>query len=242
MNKNCQLHRQEETIPPDKDPPNKDQAQKIARKLYTEKIDLYHRLFFSILKWDKAIRSFFEQSDYVHSDSKILDAGCGSGLITKILQGITERNGLRNVSFDGFDITPAMLERFREWVEQNGVTNVRLQQGDILRTDKLPADWKNYDIVITSAVLEHLPREEVQKALEGLRGLLKEGGRIVILITRRNWVTGLLVKKLFKANTYFEKEVRDMVLNAGFRDVIIKKLPSQYRLLNRGLIIIEAKK
>ena len=203
---------------------------------------LYHKLFFDILKFDQAVRDFLEQSDYIHSGSRILDAGCGSGLVSKILYEISKVKGLKGVTFDGFDITPAMLDRFRKWVNQNDVNNIRLQQGDILRPEQLPEDWNNYDLVVTSAVLEHLPREEVQMALEGLRGRLKEGGRILILISKSNWVTKLLVQKLFKANTYTQTEIGEIVSNAGFSDVAFKKFPSQHKLLNRGILIIEATK
>lgn len=64
------------------------------QELYTKKADLYHKVFFDILKCDKAIQSFFQKESYVRSQLRVLDAGCGSGLITKILLGISKEKKL----------------------------------------------------------------------------------------------------------------------------------------------------
>ena len=75
-----------------------------VQEIYTKKADLYHRIFFDILKCDKAIQSFFQKENYLRSEMRVLDAGCGSGLITKILVDISKQKNLSNITFNAFFI------------------------------------------------------------------------------------------------------------------------------------------
>ena len=69
------------------------------QQIYTKKADLYHKVFFDVLKYDKAVKSFFEKENYLDKDCKVLDAGCGSGLITKILVGISKQKNFLEFLF-----------------------------------------------------------------------------------------------------------------------------------------------
>ena len=56
-----------------------------VQKLYAKRADFYERLFINFLGWRKELETFFWKSDYIHPNFKVLDAGCGTGVVTKTL-------------------------------------------------------------------------------------------------------------------------------------------------------------
>jgi putative NADH-flavin reductase len=78
----------------------------------------------------------------------------------------------------GFDLTPAMLENFRETLRIAAIEGVNVAQADVLELDTLPDEWNNFDLIISNfdliisaAMMEYLPRERLVDALRGLRSL-----------------------------------------------------------------------
>lgn len=135
-----------------------------------------------------------------------------------------------------------MLNLFQKWIKTNKIKNVELKQANVLKLDKLPNNWKNYDLIISSAMLEYLSKEEIEIALTGLKDLLKSNGTIVVLITKRNLVTNWLVKKWWKALTYKKNEIQELFSKIGFNNIKFKQFPPPYRYLNLGVLIVEANK
>ena len=84
-----------------------------------------------------------------------------------------------------FDLTPAMLEHFRASLARRGIEGVATARADVLALESLPRDWTGYDLVVTASMLEYVPRGRFAEALAGLRARLREGGRLVLFITRR---------------------------------------------------------
>jgi len=215
---------------------------KDVQEIYTTKVNLYHHVFFDILKYDRAVHSFFQNSNYVRSQFKILDAGCGSGLITKIVFKIAKEKKLAGVMFHAFDLTKAMLHIFRKWIKNNNLQNIELKQANVLKLEKLPKHWKNYDLIISSAMLEYVSKEELKIALSNLRNLLKPKGTMIIFITKQNFVTNWLVRKWWKARTYNKNEMEQIFSEVGFKTISFKQFLQPYTYLNFGMFIIEVKK
>ncbi|MBI4147229.1 class I SAM-dependent methyltransferase [Candidatus Woesearchaeota archaeon] len=213
-----------------------------VQEIYTTKAGLYHRVFFQILKYDKAVQSFFQKEKYLRSKLRVLDAGCGSGLITKILLALAKENKLSGITFDAFDLTENMLNIFNRWVVKKDLKNIEIKQANVLRLNELPKRWKDYDLIVSSAMLEYLSKKNIAIALAELRNLLKKDGTIIILITKRNFVTYWLVKRWWKARTYKNKEIEQIFFKAGFHNIKLKLFPRPYNYLNRGVLIIEANK
>ena len=83
------------------------------RDLYTGRAGLYS-VWMKLFRHQQALRSLFEISGVLRSDLRILDAGCGSGATTLALISALRHQGYDYCSIDGFDLTPAMLTRFRD--------------------------------------------------------------------------------------------------------------------------------
>jgi len=140
-----------------------------------------------------------------------------------------------------FDLTPAMLERFREALERRGIQDVEVAQADVLEIDRLPASWTRYDLVVSASMLEYLPSTRLPTALGGLRSLLKQGGTLVLFITRRNWLTRPLIGRWWQSNLYAESELDRAFREAGFTSVAFRRFPLRFRFLGLWGHVIEAR-
>jgi cyclopropane fatty-acyl-phospholipid synthase-like methyltransferase len=141
----------------------------------------------------------------------------------------------------GFDLTPKMLDQFRETLRVRKIDGVDLVQADVLHLDALPSDWSDFDLIVSASMMEYLPREGLVDALSGLRSRLKRGGSLLLFITRRNWLTKTLIERWWDANLYEASELEESFRRAGFPSVTFGRFPFPYRYLSLWGHIIEAK-
>lgn len=210
-----------------------------VQKLYTERASFYERLFVDFLGWGKELQRFFLNADYLHPNVKILDAGCGTGVITRVLYQLAWEKGYQGVQFHAFDLTASMLDVFQEWITEHEATNIELQQADVLALEGLPSNWNEYDIIVVSAMLEYLPTERVQEALRNLMQLLKSEGILLLIVTRRNLITRWLAEKWWQTKVYEESEIRSVLRGLGFNEIISRDLSPGW---SGSMMAIEAHK
>ncbi len=98
----------------------------------------------------------------------VLDVACGPGLLVCAL-------ARRVRQATGIDLTPAMLEQARRTQQEQGLTNVVWQQGDV---GALPYADGNFDIVTCRFALHHFP--EPLAVLKEMRRVCRAGGRVVV--------------------------------------------------------------
>ena len=145
------------------------------------------------------------------------------------------------------NLTPAMLERFRKTLETLGIKLVEAGQANVLEMDTLPSAWTNYDLIVTASMLEYLPRERLSEALAALGKRLNGGGRLVVFITRRNWLTRLLIGWWWESNLYHKDELLAEFERAGFSQVKFRpfsadrSIPCRMGLCCRGLGVVESR-
>lgn len=97
-----------------------------------------------------------------------LDVACGPGLLVCALA-----KHVRHAR--GIDLTPAMLEQARRTQQQEGVTNVSWDQGDV---SAMPYGDDQFDIVTCRFAVHHFP--DPLPVLREMRRVCRGGGRIVI--------------------------------------------------------------
>lgn len=214
--------------------------QEIVQKLYTEKNGLYHSLFFDFFRYDQGIKQFFKNEIVLNPGYQILDAGCGSGLLTKSLYEAGRERKIENLSYFAFDITKAMLDIFKQWIANNDIGNISLSQADVLKMNELPASWDNFDLIVSSAMLEYLDESEFRSALSNLKNRLNPEGKFFLIITKNNLITKYLIKKLWKANSYRKTEILNILDEVGFKNIKIHRFPLKFWYLNFWGFIFEA--
>src|SRR5215469_1376126 len=101
-------------------------------------------------------------------DDTVLDVACGPGLLTCAFARVV-RHAV------GLDITPAMLEQARKTQQEQGLTNVSWQSGDVV---SLPYPEHHFSIVVSRFAFHHLP--EPLAALKEMVRVCKPAGRVVV--------------------------------------------------------------
>lgn len=212
-----------------------------VRAFYTQNAALYHRLYIDILRYGRGMNAFLRQSGALEPNLRILDAGCGTGNVTRQVLDVARRRGISGLLIHGFDLTPAMLNRFRQWLHREGVEAVDLREANVLEPDQLPESWIGYDRILSSAMLEYLRKDQLAEALAGLRRRLADDGTLTIFITRRNALMKGLIEWWWKANIYTRDELREIFREAGFDSITFHRFPWPFWHLNIWGLIVEAR-
>jgi ubiquinone/menaquinone biosynthesis C-methylase UbiE len=101
-------------------------------------------------------------------DDRVLDVGCGTGFL---LLAAAERAS----QAVGVDVTPAMLTACRKRLEEAGLTNVTLREGN---AEALPFCDQRFDVVLTRLTLHHMAHP--QRVLSEMYRVLRSGGRVAV--------------------------------------------------------------
>ena len=214
----------------------------VVEKLYTERLTTYRR-FISFFRSRDALQTLFESAGLLRPALRILDAGAGFGTATFALLDALHRLRIEPETIDGFDLTPAMLTRFRAELDLRVITQVRLRQANVLQLDQqLPLSWNSYDLIVSASMLEYVARTDLSKALSALGARLAPCGTLLVVITRKNWITKTLIEWLWQAARYSRRELRETFTAAGFGDLVFSSFPFRYFWQNLSNHVILAKR
>lgn len=208
------------------------------QELYTKGIDRY-KSFIGFFRSPQAIQALLKGSGLIRPGLRVLDAGCGFGMVTLALLNVLRQNNFDYRGIDAFDLTPAMLARFQQTLKDRAIAGVELRQADVLALDALPTSWADYDLILSASMLEYLPKQELPRALDGLRARLAPNGHMLVVITRKTPETKVLIEWWWQAERYAKGELRRAFRQAGFQDPVFRRFPWRYFWLNRANFVVE---
>ncbi|MBW2272609.1 MAG: class I SAM-dependent methyltransferase [Deltaproteobacteria bacterium] len=191
--------------------------------------------------YPQGLRAWFRRSSLLRPGLRILDAGCGSGIVTLALRDALCERGMEPAALNAFDLTPAMLEHFRSTLEDRGIEEIELQRANVLALEELPQTWRDYDLVVTASMLEYVPRERFADALAGLRARLAGDGALILFITRNNWLMKPLIGRWWDAELYTRQELEAAFAQAGFSALSFHRFSPAFRHLDLWGHIVEAR-
>ena len=166
---------------------------------YYNKIAAYYDLTFKLNGYGRSLDQYF--ANYpppVSREARILDAGCGTGLLTLAL--------LRSLHFPvnitALDLSATSISAARKAVaESPGRTrDVTFAEGNLL---SLPFADNSLDLVVTSGALEYVPLDE---GMTELSRVITPGGHLLHIPCRPSPATTLL-EILFRFKKHPRKEI-----------------------------------
>lgn len=101
----------------------------------------------------------------------VLDVGCGTGTLAIVAKRRVGPTG----TVHGIDASPEMIARAGKKARKAGV-EVFFKNG---LAEALPFPDAQFDAVLTTVMLHHLPREPRQRCAREMRRVLKPGGRVL---------------------------------------------------------------
>jgi ubiquinone/menaquinone biosynthesis C-methylase UbiE len=110
-------------------------------------------------------RAFLEDAGFPPG-AEVLEVGCGTGVLTRVVAGLPEVDAVV-----GVDVAPSLLERARELAAT--VPNVSFDHAD---ARALPFAGGRFDAVVFDSTLSHVP--EPERALAEAHRVLRPGGRL----------------------------------------------------------------
>ena len=131
------------------------------------------------------------------SDVKILDAGCGTGQMTKLLEGYGDAVGL--------DLAPEAIN----YAKIRGVKN--LVQGSITEP---PFEPGSFDLVVSLDVIEHVDND--MQILAGLLDIVRPGGHLVVTVPAFQMLWSEHDEINHHKRRYRVPQLRHLVQEAGF--------------------------
>ncbi|HEV2826736.1 MAG TPA: methyltransferase domain-containing protein [Pyrinomonadaceae bacterium] len=166
---------------------------------YYDKIAAYYDLTFKLNGYGRSLDQYFANYPLpVSRGAKILDAGCGTGLLTLALL----RSLHFPVSITSLDLSATSITAARKAVQESpGRTrDVSFAEGNLL---SLPFSDNSLDLVVTSGALEYVPLAE---GMTELSRVIAPGGHLLHIPCRPSPATTFL-EILFRFKKHPRKDV-----------------------------------
>ncbi|MGD9893113.1 MAG: methyltransferase domain-containing protein [Dehalococcoidia bacterium] len=116
----------------------------------------------------QAMRRVFLADIAFPARARVLDVGCGTGVLTRVLAQVDEVD-----SVIGVDPAPSLLRRARDLATD--LSNITYREAD---GRSLPFEDAGFDVVVFDSTLSHVPFPE--RALAEALRVLRPGGRLAV--------------------------------------------------------------
>lgn len=168
---------------------------------YYDRIARFYDLTFKLNGYGRALDQYFETHPLpVSRGAHILDAGCGTGLLTlALLRAIRFPVALTALDLSSTSVAAARKALYYSSGRKRDVT---FAQGNLLC---LPFADESVDLVVTSGALEYVKLED---GLTELARVIAPGGHLLHLPIHPSAV-GILLEILFRFKSHQPKEVKE---------------------------------
>lgn len=148
---------------------------------------------------------------------KVLDAGCGSGLVARYIA-----DHYPGVSVEACDLSPVRIEQAKEIRGKEGKQDIRFF---VSRLESIDAPDCTYDRVTCRYVFEFL--SDPMKVLSEFQRVLKPGGQLLVIqfdgfifnyFHRNSELDGMLgiIRKELQMDMFLGRRIPSLMMDAGF--------------------------
>jgi ubiquinone/menaquinone biosynthesis C-methylase UbiE len=184
---------------------------------YYDKIAAFYDLTFKLNGYGRSLDQYFANHPLpVSRGAKILDAGCGTGLLTLALL----RSLRFPVSITALDLSATSISAARKAVSGSGgrTRDVTFAEGNLL---SLPFSNSSLDLVVTSGALEYV---DLNEGMTELARVIAPGGHLLHIPCRRPSPATTFLEILFRFKSHPRKEILSQT-NRHFRMVHEYRFP-----------------
>ena len=166
---------------------------------YYDRIARFYDLTFKLNGYGRALDQYFDNYPLpVSRGARILDAGCGTGLLTlALLRAIRFPVSITSLDLSQTSVVAARKALYYSSGRQRDVT---FTQGNLLC---LPIADESLDLVVTSGALEYVPLAD---GLSELARVIAPGGHLLHLPVHPG-LAGVVLEILFRFKSHPPKEV-----------------------------------
>jgi ubiquinone/menaquinone biosynthesis C-methylase UbiE len=168
---------------------------------YYDRIARFYDLTFKVNGYGRSLDQYFENHPLpISRGARILDAGCGTGLLTlAILRSIRFP-----VSITALDLSSTSVAAARKalYYSSGRKRDVTFTQGNLL---SLPFADESLDLVVTAGALEYVPLTD---GINELARVIAPGGHLLHLPIHPS-VIGVFLEILFRFKSHPPREVKD---------------------------------
>ena len=179
----------------------KNKIQKSNTQTFYDRIADVHNLAMKLNGYQKSVAKFLTSLNLnLDSESLVLDAGSGTGIVTLGFQSTgyrPKKTVALDLSFNSLKVSQEQFEKDRG----ADASNIETVQGNIL---ELPFPDATFDLVLTCGVLEYVP---LDAGLREMARVMKSGSKLVLIPVKPS-VVGSVLEFLYKFKTHPVKEVR----------------------------------
>ena len=143
---------------------------------------------------------------------RLVDLGAGAGRMLEIFAPHAQRA-------IGVDLSSAMLAVARGRLEETGLNNVQLRQGDMYA---LPVERNSTDLAIMHQVLHYL--DDPARAIREAARILAPGGRLLVVDFAPHHEEALRDKHAHRRLGFYDSEVSGLLTQAGLEPVLHREL------------------
>ena len=176
---------------------------------YYDKIAAFYDLTFKLNGYGRSLDQYFENNPLpISRGAKILDAGCGTGLLTLALM----RSVHFPVNITALDLSTTSISAARKAVAESPgrARDVTFTEGNLL---SLPFADNSLDLVVTSGALEYVPLAE---GMSELARVIMPGGHLLHIPCRQPSLATTFLEILFRFKSHTRKEILSQT-NRHFR-------------------------
>lgn len=185
---------------------------------FYERYARFYECLIYLVGHEQRLYRFFRKRNVLHSGVRVFDVGCGSGALIKALSRVAEEKGLCDITYYGIDFSQQMLDRLQSWIAASGKQDITLSKADVrCFSQSLPKELSLFDLIVSSGMLEYIPRTEMKQIFVCLHKLSRPGGRCVFFISRDSWFNRWFLGRIWKAALYTKTELLSLILETGWQ-------------------------